>query len=128
MKSLAVLLLVLSFSVSAKAESFFDTPLPICSNIKSYQSYELAKAVKSSCDQQGVPMTLKDLYKMFLPMMTDEFASVSECNTDCWLLDSTSGISMAECVKNNLVGNVVRSFMSSAVFNKGTCEETRSRI
>jgi hypothetical protein len=113
-------------AVNAKA-GLFDTPLPICTNFKSYQAYEMAKAIKSQCDQQGVVMTIEDLHKTFLSMMTDEYASVSECNKVCGLLNSTSGISMGDCVKNNLVSRFVNGALTSGEFNKSTCSNIRDR-
>jgi hypothetical protein len=103
-------------------------PLPICTNIKSYQAYEMAKAVKDRCDPQGVSMIVEELQKTFLPMLTDEYASVSECNTACMLIGVTNGTSMGDCVKNSLVGPFVDEMMSSGEYNRTTCEDMESRI
>lgn len=106
----------------------FAKPIPICTNIKSYQAYEVAVAVKNRCDSNGIKMSIKDLHKTFLPMMTDEFASVSDCNKDCFLLGTTNGISMKNCIEKNIVGNFVSSMMSSGTYNKQTCLNMKSRI
>jgi hypothetical protein len=106
----------------------FDKPFPICSSIKSYMAYEMAVAIKKQCDPYGVAMTIKDLHKTFLPMMTDEYASVSECNTACMLLQSTNGTNMGDCVQNTLTAPFVNSAINAGNYNDSTCKEMRSRI
>lgn len=107
-KHIFIALLLSSF---ANAEGLFDKPLPICTNIKSYIAYEMAVVVKQKCDPHDITMSLKDLHQAYLPMMTDEYASVRECRTACALLQATSGIEMNDCVKNDLT----RSFVNGAI-------------
>jgi len=91
-------------------------------------AYEMAVAVKKQCDPHGVIMATKDLHKTFLPMMTDEYASVWECRRDCLLLQATGGIKMGDCVKNNLTSPFVNSAINAGTYNNSTCKEMRERL
>lgn len=124
-KSVFIVLFLSSF---AHAGSVFDKPFPICSSIKSYMAYEMAIAIKQKCDPHGVVMTVKDLHKIFLPMMTDEYASVGECNKACLLLHATNNTNMDDCVKNNLTAPFVKAAINAGTYNSATCKEMRSKI
>ncbi len=80
-------------------------------------AYEMAVATKKQCDSYGVVMTIKDLHKTFLPMMTDKYASVSECNTACILLQATNGTNMGDCVQNNITAPFVNSAINAGNYN-----------
>lgn len=124
-KGFLVVLLLSSFT---HAGGLLDKPFPICTNIKSYMAYEMATVVKQRCDPNGVVMSVKDLHKIFLPMMTDEYASVGDCNKDCFLLQATDNINMGDCVKSNLIKPFVNTAMNSGSYNKKTCIDMQSRI
>jgi hypothetical protein len=127
-KIIGGILFFISFVLITQASAKSSQPLPICTSIKSFQAYEMAKAVKDRCDPQGVSMSVDDLQRTFLPMLTDEFASVSGCNADCMLLGVTNGTSIEDCVKNSIVGPFVEAMMSSGEYNRATCEDMKSRI
>ncbi|EXJ11404.1 hypothetical protein [Nitrincola alkalisediminis] len=125
---LTIVLMAFLSATAVNADSFFDKPLPICSNIQSYLAYEISLAVKSRCDNVGVSMTIKDLHQTFNSMLTSDDVSPEECNQGCLLLGATKGMSMSDCVKNVHVAPFVQGMMDSGVYSQDNCNHMRSRL
>lgn len=91
-------------------------------------AYETAAAVKPRCDAVGVVISMNKWKAAFHSMLTEEFASKSECTRDCLLLSATNGTDMAGCVRNSLTKPFVDTIVGSGRFSKETCIDFKKRF
>ncbi len=118
--SLSILILI---SIVALAKDLTSKPSATCTNIKSYQAYKMAKAIKGKCDVYNIIMSISDLHKTFLPMMTDEFALPERCNMEC----RNSSQNQKDCVEKRTT-KWVEEAVNSGIYNKVNCLDMKSRI
>lgn len=128
LKKLFFGLIACSLWCNAQADSFLSKPFPTCPNIRSFMAHETATAVKSRCDTAGVNISMKKWKAAFESMLTEEFASPTECARDCLLLNATAGKDMASCVEENMTKPFVDGIVNSGKFDKTTCLDFKRRF